>query len=288
MPGSRCCLVADVVPYLPSLERVQANPHLAATLPAAAPSHVYGAAAIVLQIDGLRREAWTDDVELSERLFAEYPKGFPPAPDRTRPASYKVIDDEVPAVRQRCMNCVLRPGFSPCVRCGGTGVIYEVGDSPLMTRCPDCHFGFSRCTTCEGTTVSVRARVRYVNDSPVNLRQLFVPELPKTIRSYVEGQISASLEWPEVLRFEPEPAMVGTAYRGASAVREPDFHGFFFGDALMRTTGSIAQSTRDLVGSEVRAYGVAILWLVYEAVEGTSHMAFFSQPDGSWSRAPMV
>lgn len=266
---------SDVRPFLPTLEAIRAVPELAAQLPEGEPSHVYGAAAIVVQIDGLRRDAWTDDVELSERLFADYPKGFPPAPDKSNAASYKVIDDESPAVRQQCMTCVLRPGFSPCTQCGGTGMVGE------FAPCPSCVAGFSPCTTCDGARVSIRARIRYVNDTPVNLRQLFVPQLPKTIKSYVEHGIDPSAVWPEALRFDPEPAMVGTAYRGAQAVREPDFHGFFFGDALGAATRSLTTSTRDVVGVEARSYGVAILWLVYERVGATGHLGFFTRADGS-------
>ncbi len=264
-----------VIRSLPTLDNIRAQPELAARLPAVDPSHVYGAAAIVLQIDGLRREAWTDDVELSERLFDEYPKGFPPAPDRSRAASYKVIDDEAPAVRQHCMTCILRPGYSPCSQCGGTGTLRE------FMPCPSCVQGFGPCSTCDGTKVAVRVRIRYVNDTPVNLRQLFVPQLPPALRAYVERGIDPSAAWPEALRFQPEPEMIGTAYRGSSAVREPDFHGFFFGEALQAATQSILQSTREVVGSEMRAYGVAILWLVYESIEGTGHLGFFSLADGS-------
>lgn len=275
-----------LLPYLPSLARVGESAELVASLPSGQPSQVYGVAAIVLQIDALRREAWTDDVELSERLFEIFPKGFPPAPDRSAPASYKVIDDEAPARRQRCMNCVLRPGWSPCVRCQGNAVIDVDGSPGLMIRCPDCMQGFTRCTTCEGTTVSIGARVRYVNDTPVNLRRTFVPSMPKGVRAAVERSVLARESWPEILRFEPEPSMVGTAYRGANAVREPDFHGFYFGDALGNVTASIRESTRDLVGSEVRTYAVPVLWLAYEALGEEGHHAIVVQPDATLVHVP--
>lgn len=261
-------------PFLPTLDAVRANTELASQLPPEEPSHVYGAAAIVVQIDGLRREAWTDDVELSEPLFEAYPKGFPPAPDRNNWGSYKLIDDEAPARRQQCMTCVLRPGYSPCISCGGTGMVGE------FNACT-CTGGFAPCTTCDGTRVSVSARIRYVNDSPVHLRHLFVPQLPKSMRSRLERAIDPAAQWPEALRFDPEPTMVGTAYRGPSTVREPDFHGFFFGDALGAATRSIATSTREVVSLDVRSYGVAILWLVYERVGTTGHLGFFIAADGT-------
>ncbi len=267
-----------VRPFLPTLQAVRGNEELAARLPSEEPSHVYGAAAIVIQIDGIRRESWTDDVELSERLFASYPRGSPPAPDRNTWGSYKLIDDEVPARRQKCMMCILQPGFSTCVACGGTGRVGE------FTQC-ECTTGFVQCTTCEGTQATIGARVRYVNDSQVRLRHLFVPQLPKTLRSHLEQGIDPSAQYPESLRFDPEPTMVGTAYRGASTVREPDFHGFFFGEALGDATRSISEVTRDVIGVEARAYGVAILWLVYERIGTATHLGFFINPEGKLTYA---
>ena len=144
-----------------------------------------------------------------------------------------------------------------------------------------CTGGFAVCTTCDGARVSISARVRYVNDSPVHLRQLFVPQMPKSMRAHLEHAIDPGAQWPEALRFDPEPTMVGTAYRGASAVREPDFHGFFFGDALGAATRSITTSTREVVSLDVRSYGVAILWLVYERMGESGHLGFFIAPDGT-------
>ena len=149
-----------------------------------------------------------------------------------------------------------------------------------FTPCVGCTNGFGTCSTCEGTKVAVRARVRYVNDTPVNLRQLFVPPLPRELHARIEHALNPSADWPEALRFEAEPAMVGTAYRGASAVKQPDFHGFFFGDALTAATRSLAASTRDVVGVEARTYGVAILWLVYEGAGATEHAGVFARQDG--------
>ena len=257
---------------LPTLQAARADEEIASHLPSEEPSHVYGAAAIVIQIDGARREAWTDDVELSENLFANYPKGFPPAPDRNNWGTYKLIDEEVPARRQRCMMCVVQPGFSTCVACGGTG-------SSEFTQC-ECSSGFVQCTTCEGAQVTIGARVRYVNDSPVHLRQLFVPQLPKTLRSYLERGIDPGARWSESLRFDPTPTMVATAYRGASAMREPDFYGFFFGEALGDATRSIDATTVNVSDVDTRAYGVAILWLVYEKMGSISHLGLFINADG--------
>lgn len=64
-------------------------------------------------------------------------------------------------------------------------------------------------------------------------------------------------------------------------MREPDFCGFFFGEALGDATRSIDATTVNVSDVDTRAYGVAILWLVYEKMGSISHLGLFINADGT-------
>ncbi len=272
---------------LPTLERI--NAFLSArggALPPPSPTRVFGIAPIVVQVDGLRREEWSDPVELSPRLYDAYPKGHVPPPDLTRglvETTFKVLDDDTPARRGRCMNCVLRPGLGPCPTCIGTGAGAPVDDfvSTLLGGCTACRgTGFSVCTMCEGTTQVVACAVRYVTDKPVRLRRVFVPQVG-LVRGFIESQLDADSRWPDTLAFDPQPGFVSSAYRGASAARAEDgFHGFFFGDALTACLGARNEMTTGLSRFDVRTYAVPTLWLVWEQPTGEQHRAYFFDATG--------
>ena len=90
--------------------------------PSFAPTNVFGVAAIVLRVDGVRRHAWSDETELAERLFESYPRGAIPAPELVPESrNFKTIDDAGATNARRCSKCVIRPGFEPCPLCLGTG-----------------------------------------------------------------------------------------------------------------------------------------------------------------------
>ena len=278
-------------PVLPTLEVVQQLEELAFTpsgvTKRGTPTRIFPVAAIVLQVDGILREEWKDQVELSPALFAAYPKGFAPPPDMNTlvDTSYKLIDDESPARTQPCLDCVLRPGESPCLSCQGSGVMPLEGSEGLLTgTCTDCNgSGYVRCTTCDGARESVLCTVRYVNDKPVHQRRVFVPQVHPSLRPYLEAAIEPSATWPEEQRFDPEPSFVGSAYRGAAAVRsEEDFHGFFYGDALARCIAESKQAGSGLAKYELRTYAVPALWLVREiGISHAEHVAYLFEPDGN-------
>ena len=272
---------APVLPTLDVIEQTLAGDELPFT-----PTHVFPVAAIVLQLDGILREEWKDEVELSPTLFAAFPKGFAPPPDMSTQAEsgYKIVDDESPVRTQACLHCVLRPGESPCVGCLGSGVMHLEHSDGLMTlSCSSCGgSGFGRCTTCDGARSAIACTVRYVNDKPVRQRRLFVPQVNAALRAYLEATLDPSAAWPEEQRFDPEPTFVGSAYRGASAVQAEDaFHGFFYGDALARCLAERKQAGSGLARYEMRTYAVPVLWLARETGFATAeHVGYFFEADG--------
>ena len=205
-------------PVLPTLEVIrQVLAHCAEEI-AFTPTHVFPVAAIVLQLDGLLREEWKDQVELSPTLFDAYPKGFPPPPDVSNLAStsYKLIDDESPVRTQQCLACVLRPGESPCLTCQSSGVMpLNDSDSMLTVTCTNCNgSGFVRCTTCDGARKSVACTVRYVNDKPIRQRRVFVPQVHPALRPYLEAAIE-----PAAARLPRNPSSAAIARCARTSVR---------------------------------------------------------------------
>jgi len=246
------------------------------------PTRAFAAAAIVLHSSGVMREQWDDDVELSERLFASYPRGLPPPPRPDRAgAQYKLIPDDVVARRVTCTQCAITNGQVFCPTCDGSGNVMA-GDLP--STCAGCQgAGMIPCPTCDGTRVCVAAKVRYVTDKWLDIRRAFVPNLGP-LRGKVDALIDPADAWPSEHLFEPQPQVVASAYRGASSVREPDFHGFFFGDALGQAVAAIGE----LVSGATRtSWAVPILWLVWEVQPVIVHVALVPRPGGSlaWVRA---
>lgn len=245
------------------------------------PTEVFGVAAIVLRVDGVRRHAWSDETELAERLFESYPRGAIPAPELVPESrNFKTIDDAETTKTQRCSKCVIRPGFEPCPLCLGTGA---GSGTDALAKCYACiGEGFIPCSGCDGTTRVVACAVRYVNDHFVRVRRVLVPSVHKSIRSFLEAQIAVDAPWSDAHAFDPEPGMVASAYRGASAVRAAeDFHGFFFGDALARCLDLRAQAMTGLARFETSTFAIPILWTVTgDPTHGEHHAAYFFDAAG--------
>jgi hypothetical protein len=243
-----------------------------------APTEIFGVAALVLRVDGVRRHAWSDETELAEGLFAKYPRGAIPAPELVPESrNFKTIDDAESTKVSRCSKCVIRPGFEPCPLCLGTGA---GATSSMIDRCYACSGeGFIACSGCDGTTRVVACAVRYVNDHFVRVRRVIMPPVHASIRSFIEAKISPDASWSTEHAFDPEPGMVASAYRGASAVRSAeDFHGFFFGDAVVRCLASRAEATTGLARFETSTFAIPILW----TVTGEHHDAYFFDDAGAF------
>lgn len=244
------------------------------------PTEVFGVAAIVLHVDGIRREAWSDDTELGESLFESYPRGAIAPPELGVARSFKTIDDAKETRTQRCSTCVIRPGNAPCAVClgSGTGATSEPSD-----RCVGCNGeGYLRCATCDGTTRVIACAIRYVNDEIVRIRRALVPAVHPSIRPFIEARIPMDVAWPDVHAFDPEPTMVASAYRGSSATARSaeDFHGYYFGDALAVCLASRADFTTGLARFEMRTFAVPIFWTVTHAGDAERHEAYFFDPVG--------
>jgi len=259
---------------LPSPELVRAR-----VGEAFSPTNVFGVAALVLRVDGVRRHAWSDETELAERLFESYPRGAIPAPELVPESrNWKTIDDAEATKAARCSKCVIRPGFEPCPLCLGTGA----GSRTEGDKCYACiGEGFLPCSNCEGTTRVVACAVRYVNDHFVRVRRVVVPATPAPIRSSLEAAISADAPWSSEHAFDPEPGMVASAYRGASAVRAAEeFHGFFFGDAITRCLDARTEATTGLARFTTSTFAIPILWTV--TGEEQRHDAYFFDAHGAF------
>ena len=252
------------------------------------PTQTFAIAAIVLKIDGVRREEWTDEVELSQALFQRFPRGIVPSPSDASAlaqvdTSYKVLDDSKPSRTVRCMSCIVSPGLVPCPTCGGEGVLNVSGDTP--STCTACGgSGKITCAVCDGEQRAVACTVRYVNDRPVRIRQLIVPQVHDTLRPALTAAIDPDATWSEELRFDPTPSLVTSAYRGASAVRaEDNFHGHYFGAARDAAIAARDAAVSGLAGQRTAFYAIPIVWLVRESGEigiFDQHAAYFFDPTG--------
>jgi hypothetical protein len=261
-----------MVPALfPTFDAVRATLAARNAEPPFQPTRVFHVAAIVMQLDGIRREEWVDDVELSPKLFERFPRGEAPPPGMAGPqqsteSSYRVLDDTKPFRPGRCMTCVLKPGSSPCPTCEGTGK--RTGD--IEMACLACEgTGAITCPVCDGEQRTIACSVRYVNDRPVHVRQLFVPQVHGSLRPYLTAAIDPAVIWPKELAFDPAPSLVASAYRGASAVRSADeFQGWYFGAArdaaLAARQALLSSEPSGLSRVEQRFFAIPVLWLIQE------------------------
>ena len=206
-------------------------------------------AVILLEADLLRRDTWEQEVELSTALYERYPQEQPPPAADFRDRAYQLVDPARPTRRQRCSSCFLSPGKTLCARCAGTG------RDPDSLPCT-CEDGYRACSTCDGSGSTVRATVRHVNDHAVRVRRTFVPEAGAPLARLLEAALEAMGEPPAALRFELQASLVASPYRDAAAVREPDFHGHRFDDALPAALAAVAELARyaSVVKQDVRAY----------------------------------
>ena len=216
-------------------------------------------AAIVFAADVLRRGAWSKEVELAVPLYERYATEMPIEPGVFADQSYKYVDTQRPARKGRCTSCAIVRGKEPCIHCGASG------RNDVNAACEYCERGYVVCSVCDGSVETVRATIRHVNDRPVSIRRAFVPtmEAAPTPAALFQAFLDAQADPPPSLRFELQATVVHSAYRGASAVRAPEFHGHSFDDALPRALDAAKELARyrDAVKSDVRAYAWPFLVL---------------------------
>jgi hypothetical protein len=267
----------ELEPYLPTLERARAAGvslharswyHLGSgiDLLAGDPVEQHRLAAVTVDVRVLHRAVWEKSVEVSDQLLASYPTVMPPQPDGMLAASHHLVVDVLDRGPAPCTNCPARRGRELCARCGGAGhVVIDAGGSQHHERCGTCAGErFVRCSTCDGTARTRRARVRYVDDRVSALRYTYVPSMTVALETALDEVLAPTDDLPACLRFDPRSRAAGGPYRAGGAV-EPTFHGHAFGDALGRAATAIGGlGGNDLVlRQEVVTYARPILWLRY-------------------------
>jgi hypothetical protein len=227
------------------------------------PSEVRALAAIVLAIHGLRRESWTHVVNVSDAAYERLSSDMPAVPSDFADHAYQIIDAREKPRRIRCTGCFITPGRMPCTLCGGSGE--RDHGLPCLGR---CERGSVVCSECDGKKSSWRVRLRHVNDSHLGIRRVFVPMIEPSLADSIERWVGdGARAVRDELRFDLQPSLVASAYRGAEAVRAPEFEGCSFGDALERAVDASREldKYRGIIRSDVRAYACPFLWLRYAA-----------------------
>ena len=225
-------------------------------------------AAIVFAADVLRREAWSREVELAVPLYERYATEMPIEPGPFVAQSYKYVDTQRPARKGRCTSCAIVRGREPCIHCGASG------RNDARMACAYCERGYVACSVCDGSVETVRATIRHVNDRPMSMRRAFLPQVQaaRAAVTLLQEFLDAQTEPPPALRFELQATVVHSAYRGASAVRAPEFHGHEFDDALPRALDAAKEVARyrDAVKSDVRADAWPFLVLHRDAAHASA------------------
>lgn len=211
---------------------------------ALAPVAISKMAAIIVSARTLVRRSWSAEVEMSERAFealsSRPPESAAPGGAAFDRREHRYRDHS--GGRGRCTNCTIRPGLGACGECIGTGTRFDPlarGDAPVAVPCHACDHGFARCTVCEGSGLSVRTNVHHATDEPIFNRRVIVPSLTGTLGHAIRARIEAMAHVPEELRIDLAPAVVQSAYRGASGVEKPDFFGWDFLDAYDRARAMV-------------------------------------------------
>lgn len=237
------------------------RPQISVDLPAGDPLFVRPLAGVTLHARVQRREVREESMELSQAVVKVMQRGMPPVPEQFATMSRTVlgtIDKTVP-----CTLCGVRPGFGPCPRCVGTGVIAARGG---MVDCPDCEEGWTTCTTCDGVRQVVIAKVRHVDDHDVEIRHTF---LPLTTSRLEESLLDAFVadEPDECLRFDLDLRSNNAPYRSAGddVVRDNAFLGYRFAESIDRARKAVARlgGTGEWVREEVHAFARPFLWVAW-------------------------
>jgi hypothetical protein len=248
------------------------------------PDAQHALAAVILVARVQRRESWDRRVEMSIRLAETAKMEMPPPPDGYVDASHTVLAarDGAP---HRCGMCGLLRGKSPCPRCSGSGVVTlgSHDSAPTQLVCEPCKgSGFIVCTTCEGTGEAVGARIHYVEDRAAALRYTYVPSIPSALESELTALLEPVTDPPAHLRFDAQPRVAGSAYRGTQKVEATTFHGFRFEDAAARARVAAANvgGKGTVVREDVRTYAWPFLWLEHKVFGGRRHVLLVVGPDG--------
>lgn len=263
-------------PFMPTLDRARAE---GLDLPPGAPAEERRVAALVVLAALVRREGWEEETDLGPGAAAQLEAGDPPPPDAFEARSHRRIAEELGA--RPCTMCVDASGRARCRICGGSGT---VGWSACS-----CKGGFIRCPLCEGKGEMVRVRVRYLQDRPLWMRELYSPPEMSFVPALFsfEGALERAVgpaDPPEALRcLDLRPRQVSTAYRGGGDRGvEPDFHGHRFAGTIEKAIAALAAFSAGgrVIAQAVRAYAWPLLWLRYGPGAPAGEVVVFPDPGG--------
>lgn len=264
-----------VARYLPTVERARAE---GLALPPGAPEEERRVAALVVLASIVRREGWTEVVDLSPEAAEQLEPGDPPRPLSFEPRAHRRLAEDLGL--RPCTGCAGASGRARCPLCGG---------EPGRRAC-SCSAGHVRCPSCMGAGRVRRVRVRHLEDRPLEVRELYAPPEMTFVPALFsfEGALERRLgatEPPEPLRcHDLRPRARSTAYRGGGdRVVEPDFHGHRFAGTIERAVSGLTALAAGgrLVAQAVRAYAWPLLWLRYGPDEPTRDVVVYPDLTGA-------
>jgi len=194
-------------------------------------------AGILLVAEGATEESWTRREELSTDLYRELSSTRGPSPAEALSATFREIDTSQPIEPITCTNCRIHPGFGPCPRCSGVGVLLVrnmSNDTTAVEDCPECEDGFAPCTVCGGSTRAIAATIRYVNRTPLRATQLVLPEAVGNLRDVLLWGFPDPSSVPADLLVDLEGKATSSAYRGAQPGGWTGYRGYRLDDAGRR------------------------------------------------------
>ena len=263
-------------PYLPTLTRAQSE---GLPLPEGRIAEERRVAALIVQATILRRKTWSEEKVLPKSMIPNLPQGEPPPPDSLEPrTSVRLMNVMSMAT---CSVCVHTPGKRKCRICNGTGRL-----AFSQVSC-SCNGGFIDCPSCEGGVVTNRVRLSYYLDEPAWMREAYLPSEmlhdPSLfgLESTLENTIVLGSEIAECLRcHDLSDTTQGSAYRGGSKKKTPDFKGYDFADTVDKALSGLKAlgAGMQVVRYAIRAYAWPVLWLRYS---GGPSVAVFAGRDGS-------
>ncbi len=252
--------------FIPTLERARSG---GLSLPDGEPFEQERWAGLLVIAGVLRRRTWKEDIWAHPDSVAQLGSGPPKSPEGFVAQSLATVESIGEAAP--CIACSLSPGKRRCRVCNGTNFVRPRGQREHV-RC-SCTLGYVPCPTCTGKTLTHRITLRFYEDTPAGMRELWIPShLPMYaplfgLEGAMEAAIDVHLAPPEELRCHDLTGRAGgSAYRGGSRVVRPTFEGHDFGDTIDRALESLKALGGGFAVSryEILAYAWPILRLRYK------------------------
>lgn len=248
-------------------------------LPEDAPLEERKIAALIVHATILRRKTWSEEKVLPTSQLPKLPEGEPPPPEDLTPRTSVRLSGVTPLTT--CAVCVATPGRRACRVCNGTGTL------AFSMRACSCVSGYVKCPSCDGSVMTNRVRLSYFVDEPAWMREAYLPSelLHDTSLFGFESRLEKAIELEgdivECLRcHDLSETTQGTAYRGGSKKKGPDFRGYDFDDSVDKALAALRAlgAGMQVVRYAIRAYAWPVLWLRYRSEPS---VAVFAGRDGS-------